>query len=69
MASTYVDFIVTKDGFTLDVENGGNKCHRVADDVLGLLGSFVKRVVDQESDIEVNRGMGDPDIHLAGRAH
>ena len=69
MANTFVEFVVTKDGFTLDVENGGQKCHRVADDVIGLLGSFVSRVVEQESDIEVNNGMSDPDIHLAGHMH
>lgn len=60
-----VEFHVRKDAFTLDVENGGDHCHQISDDIIGLLGKTINKVVDVEEDIEVNKNSGTPDIHLA----
>ncbi len=65
MANTYVEFHVKHDSFTLDVENGGDKCHRISDDIINSLGNAIKKVVDVEQDIEVNRSPSDPNIYLA----
>lgn len=65
MPQTYVEFHVKEDSFTLDVENGGNKCHRISDNIIDILGKTINKVVDVEQDIEVNRSPSDPDIFLA----
>ena len=64
---TTVEFIVGPKSFTLDVENGGGGCHRVADNILDVMDKFVTRVTERETDIEVGNGKGDPDIYLAGK--